>query len=149
MIHELLNKDQIILNLSGATKEDILKEFIASGHTLKLIDDEKEFFNRILELENLGSSALEKGIAIPHLRDNFVKNLFLLIGITRSGVDFDSIDGESSRIIFFIGAKKNDKAYLPLLSRISRMCSYKEIRESFLNAVTPGEIMDIISRWEE
>jgi PTS system fructose-specific IIC component len=149
MIHELLNKDQIILNLSGATKEDILKEFIASGHTLKLIDDEKEFFNRILELENLGSSALEKGIAIPHLRDNFVKNLFLLIGITRSGVDFDSIDGESSRIIFFIGAKKNDKAYLPLLSRISRMCSYKEIRESFLNAGTPGEIMDIISRWEE
>ena len=149
MIHELLNKDQIILNLTGATKEDILKEFIANGHTLKLIDDEKEFFNRILELENLGSSALEKGIAIPHLRDNFVKNLFLLIGITRNGVDFDSIDGEASRIIFFIGAKKNDKAYLPLLSRISRMCSYKEIRESFLNADTPGEIMDIISRWEE
>ena len=149
MIHELLNKDQIILNLTGATKEDILKEFIAKGHTLKLIDDEKEFFNRILELENLGSSALEKGIAIPHLRDNFVKKLFLLIGITRSGVDFDSIDGEDSRIIFFIGAKKNDKAYLPLLSRISRMCSYKEIREDFLNAKTPGGIMDIISQWEE
>ncbi|MCK4644170.1 PTS sugar transporter subunit IIA [bacterium] len=148
MIKELLKSDSIIMELKGNSKEAVLREFIEYGSGLGLISNNDEFFNKILELENLGSSALEKGIAIPHLRDNFVSEMFLLLGISHGGVDFDSIDSQPSKLIFFIGAKKNDKMYLPLLSRISRMCSYGEIRDDLLSADSPDDILGIISEWE-
>ncbi|MCD6578324.1 PTS sugar transporter subunit IIA [bacterium] len=148
MIKELLTKERIIIPLTGKTKEEILREFVDHAKELKLIDDSEQVYNRILELENIGSSALEKGIALPHIRDNIIRNIFVLIGISKSGVDFDSIDGELSTIIFFIGAQRNDKKYLPLLSKISQMCSYGETRESLLNAHNVDEVMGVISNWE-
>ncbi len=148
MISELLKRESIIVDLKGSTKEEVLKELIELGGRLGCIGDKEMFYNKILELENLGSSALEKGVAIPHIRDNFISEIFLLFGISKQGAQFDSIDGQPSKLIFFIGAKRNDKAYLPLLSRISRMCSYAENREALLAARTEQEIIDIIKKWE-
>ena len=149
MIKELLTEEKIIIPLKGTTKEGILREFVNYAKKIKLIDDADQVYGRILELENIGSSALEKGIALPHIRDNIIKNIFVLMGISKEGVDFDSIDGELSTIIFFIGAKRNDKMYLPLLSKISQMCSYEENRVALLKAEYPKDIINVISNWEK
>ncbi len=149
MIKELITKEQVIIPLKGRTKEEILREFVEHAKKLGLIDNADQVYNRILELENIGSSALEKGIALPHIRDNIIKNIFVLIGISKQGVDFDSIDGELSKIIFFIGAKRNDKKYLPLLSKISQMCSYEDNRSALLNSGSSEEVIEIISNWEK
>ncbi|HDS08871.1 MAG TPA: PTS sugar transporter subunit IIA [Firmicutes bacterium] len=149
MIVEFLSDNSIILEMSSRTKEEAIKEFISAGVKLGKIADGDTFFQKVMEKENLASSGLEHGIAIPHLRDDCVEDLFILIGISKRGIDFGSIDSSISKILFFIGAKKNDKRYLPILARISRLMMDRDNRDDILEASSPGEIVELISEREQ
>ncbi|MDD3626269.1 MAG: PTS sugar transporter subunit IIA [bacterium] len=149
MIAEFLSNDNIITDLNARTKEDAIKEFIEVGVRLGKITDGTSFFQKVMEKENLSSSGLEHGIAIPHLRDDCVEDLFILVGISRKGIDFQAIDSSASKILFFIGAKKNDKRYLPILARISRLMMDEDNRDDILEVANAGEIVDLIAEREQ
>ncbi|WP_026748481.1 PTS sugar transporter subunit IIA [Leptotrichia trevisanii] len=142
-ILEYLVPERVKLNLEGKTKTQIIKEmaqlFVKSG----VLDSEdlEEFVKEINEREKLTPTGMQDGIAIPHARTPLVKKLSLALGISGEGVDFESMDGEPSKLIFMIAApEETKKEHLDLLAEISKLSYEEELVEQIENVKTVEEI---------
>lgn len=137
--------ERVKLNLEGKTKTQIIKEmaqlFVKSG----VLDSEdlEEFVKEINEREKLTPTGMQDGIAIPHARTPLVKKLSLALGISGEGVDFESMDGEPSKLIFMIAApEETKKEHLDLLAEISKLSYEEELVEQIENVKTVEEIFE-------
>ena len=137
--------ERVKLNLEGKTKTQIIKEmaqlFVKSG----VLDSEdlEEFVKEINEREKLTPTGMQDGIAIPHARTPLVKKLSLALGISGEGVDFESMDGEPSKLIFMIAApEETKKEHLDLLAEISKLSYEEELVEQIENIKTVEEIFE-------
>ena len=144
-ILEYLVPERVKLNLEGKTKTQIIKEmaqlFVKSG----VLDSEdlEEFVKEINEREKLTPTGMQDGIAIPHARTPLVKKLSLALGISGEGVDFESMDGEPSKLIFMIAApEETKKEHLDLLAEISKLSYEEELVEQIENVKTVEEIFE-------
>ena len=144
-ILEYLVPERVKLNLEGKTKTQIIKEmaqlFVKSG----VLDSEdlEEFVKEINEREKLTPTGMQDGIAIPHARTPLVKELSLALGISGEGVDFESMDGEPSKLIFMIAApEETKKEHLDLLAEISKLSYEEELVEQIENVKTAEEIFE-------
>src|SRR5512142_2631996 len=119
-LREFFSEDAIQLDLQGTTKDDILKELIA----LLKLDDKSEgiLFKMLKRRENLGSTGIGRGIAIPHCRSLVVNRLRVAFGRKSDGIDFKAIDGQPVRFFFLIVAPPLEVSnqYLPVLGKIAQ-----------------------------
>jgi PTS system nitrogen regulatory IIA component len=101
----------------------------------------------ILKREELMSTAIGCGIAIPHVRLSSVTDLIVSVGISRTDiVDFNPLDDEPVRLVFMITAAQNQHTYyLQTLSWFSSRLKNKELRDSLLAAQTPQEVYDLLT----
>ena len=142
-ILEYLVPERIKVNLEGKTKEEIIKEMAQLFVKSEVLNSEdlEEFVKEINEREKLTPTGMQDGIAIPHARTSLVKELSLALGISREGVDFESMDGEPSKLIFMIAApEETKKEHLDLLAEISKLSYEEELVEELKNALTIEEI---------
>ncbi|MFA3800442.1 PTS sugar transporter subunit IIA [Leptotrichia hongkongensis] len=142
-ILEYLVPERIKVNLEGKTKEEIIKEMAQLFVKSEVLNSEdlEEFVKEINEREKLTPTGMQDGIAIPHARTPLVKELSLALGISREGVDFESMDGEPSKLIFMIAApEETKKEHLDLLAEISKLSYEEELVEELKNALTIEEI---------
>ena len=144
-ILEYLVPERIKVNLEGKTKEEIIKEMAQLFVKSEVLNSEdlEEFVKEINEREKLTPTGMQDGIAIPHARTPLVKELSLALGISREGVDFESMDGEPSKLIFMIAApEKTKKEHLDLLAEISKLTYEEELIEQMENVETIEEIFE-------
>ena len=88
---------------------------------------------------------MEEGIAIPHGKTKAVKIPTVAIGISKKGVDYESLDGEPSHLFFMIAAPENSNdSHIELLSKITTLLLEDDIREALLNAKSKEEVLDIL-----
>ena len=146
-ILEYLTPERVKLHLNGKTKKEIIKEvaqlFVKNG----VIDSEdlEEFVREINEREKLTPTGMQDGIAIPHARTPLVKKLSLALGISNKGVDFESMDGEPSKLIFMIAAPEDAKGeHLDLLAEISKLSFEEELVEKIEAAETVEEVLILL-----
>ena len=114
--------------------------------TAPQIKNSQELETEILKREELMSTAIGRGIAIPHVRLSSVTDLVMAVGICKSDIiDFQSIDDEPVRILFMIAAAYNQHAYyLQTLSFISTKLKNKELREKLLEVTEPVEAYNLL-----
>ena len=93
-ITELLEKRSIKIGMEAAEKEEALKELVDILAQVKDIGDKKSIVRALIDRENLGSTGIGQGIAIPHGKTDRVKELVAVLGISQKGVNFESLDGE-------------------------------------------------------
>ena len=144
-ILEYLAPERVKLSLSGRTKEEVIKEMAHLFIESNVIDSEDldEFVMEINEREKLTPTGMQDGIAIPHARTPLVKTLSLALGISNEGVDFESMDGEPSKLIFMIAAPEDTKKeHLDLLAEISKLSYEEELVEQIENVKTVEEIFE-------
>lgn len=99
--------------------------------------------SEINEREKLTPTGMQDGIAIPHARTPLVKSLSLAMGISSKGVDFESMDGEPSKLIFMIAAPEGTKKeHLDLLAEISKLSFEEELVEQLKEVKTIEEIFE-------
>lgn len=148
-ITDYMTEELINLQLKGKTKEAVLDELaglISKSPSLNCKDTIKK---ALLEREEIGSTGIGRGIAIPHAKTEYAKNLTIAFGISKDKIDFDSLDGEGVRIFFvFASPVKDTQVYLKVLARISRLIRSEGFRNKLLNAKTPKEIIDCINEEE-
>ena len=148
-ILEYLVPERIKVNLEGKTKEEIIKEMaqlFVKSEVLKP-EDLEEFVKEINEREKLTPTGMQDGIAIPHARTPLVKKLSLALGISHEGVDFESMDGEPSKLIFMIAApEETKKEHLDLLAEISKLSYEEELVEELKTASTIEEITNKLKK---
>ena len=149
-ITELMNKDLIIPMLVTKTKKEALKELVDCVVKKESKVDSTELLRVLLEREELGSTGIGDGIAIPHGKIKKIENLIVSFGRSLDGVDFQSMDGKPTHIIFLLIAPENSAGiHLKALARISRLLKDSAFRRNIMGAVTSQEIYDIIAQEDE
>ena len=142
----LIEEDIIKIPLEAKTKPDVIKELVDVLKKAGKIEDAESVFRAVMLRENMGSTGLEKGIAVPHAKTHKVNNLVLAIGVSPEGIDFDSLDGEPSKLFFLLIATPQQAGpHIEALSEIARLTRSSSFCKLLLNAKTPKEIVEIFS----
>ena len=142
----LIEEDIIKIPLEAKTKPDVIKELVDVLKKAGKIEDAESVFRAVMLRETMGSTGLEKGIAVPHAKTHKVNNLVLAIGVSPEGVDFDSLDGEPSKLFFLLIATPQQAGpHIEALSEIARLTRSSNFCKLLLNAKTPKEIVEIFS----
>ena len=101
----------------------------------------------LLDREALGSTGIGQGIAIPHGKTGAVKSLIAAFGLSRKGVDFESLDGEPAYIFFLLLAPKESAGpHLKALAKISRLLKDKFFRDTLKDCKNKKALIEIISK---
>lgn len=149
MLKSMITKECISLNLTAKSKNDVIDELVNMLFKNGKLNDPKEYKAQILKREEESSTGLEEGIAIPHAKTAAVKVPTVAIGISKDGVDFNSLDGEPSKLFFMIAAPANAKdSHIEVLSQLSTSLLDDDIREGILNAKSKEEIINILLKNE-
>jgi PTS system nitrogen regulatory IIA component len=143
-LRDFLSEDAIKLELEGTTKDDVLKELIG----LLGLDDKSEgmLFKMLKRRENLGSTGIGRGIAIPHCRSLVVSKLRVAFGRKSSGLDFTAIDEKPVNFFFLIVAPPLEVSnqYLPVLGKIAQFSKEPDVPERLLKLKQPSEFMELL-----
>ena len=151
-IMDFLSKKAVVPDLKSAKKEDILRELVDALVTAGEI--EKRHRNKLIEAlmarEALGSTAIGQGVGIPHAKSDCVKRLIAAFGLSKKGVNFDSLDGESVYIFFLLLAPVDSAGpHLKALARVSRLLKDKYFRDSLRLCQDEKSIIRIITQEDE
>ena len=143
-LREFFSEDAIKLELEGTTQDEVLKERIA----LLGLDDTSEtmLFKMLKRRENLGSTGIGRGIAIPHCRSLVVNKLRVAFGRKSSGLDFKAIDEKPVNFFFLIVAPPLEVSnqYLPVLGKIAQFSKEPDVPERLLSISQPAEFMALL-----
>ncbi len=148
-ISDFLCTKAISADLKGTTKAEIIDELV--GLLVNAGAIEKKSKAKLVEIllarEALGSTAIGQGIAIPHGKSENVTKLTASLGVSKKGVDFDSLDGEPAYIFFLLVAPVDSAGpHLKALARISRLLKDKYFRENLKNTKDDKIILKLISQ---
>ena len=143
-LRQFFTEDAIKLDLEGNSKDEILKELIA----LLGLDEKSEgmLYKMLKRRENLGSTGIGRGIAIPHCRSLVVNKLRVAFGRKRAGVDFKAIDEKPVNFFFLIVAPPLEVSnqYLPVLGKIAQFSKEPEIPQRLLGLKEPKEFLALL-----
>ena len=150
MLNKMLTEDCINLNLKGKTKSEIIDEMVDLLYSAGKLNDKEEYKKEILKREAQSSTGLEEGIAIPHAKTSAVKIPSIAFGLSKEGVDYESLDGEPSKLFFMIAAPANaSDTHIEVLSKLTTMLLDDTIREKLLNVTSAKEVLEILSQAKE
>ncbi len=147
---DLLDKDRVIADLKGETKEDVINELVNVFKDDPRVIDLEKVRDAIMEREKIMSTGVGKGFAIPHGKTNAVNDILAAFGKTNNPIEYDSLDGHPVYLVFLLVGKDNlVSKHIKLLSRISRMMNKDDFREKLIAAKTSEEILEIFKKEEE
>jgi PTS system nitrogen regulatory IIA component len=138
--------EKLISLLKSKKKEDILLELINSICKDRELNNEEEIKEAIFHREELMSTGIGLGIAVPHARIKGVKDLIMAVGICKEGVaGYETIDNIPVNIVVLIIAGEGQhKIYIQVLSLIVSKLKQSEIREKLIKAATEKEAYEIL-----
>jgi excisionase family DNA binding protein len=142
--------DHVIPELESSTKNLVIEEMAGLAARLGLIRDKTWFVGALIERENVMPGARGNGIAFLHaLQRNPVQVVrpFMVLGRSRSGVDFDSLDGLPTHLFFVLGLKF-EELYLPWLHKLSQMFADGDAVKAILEAFDARAIFEAVSAEE-
>lgn len=141
---EIIDKDLIINPLTSAKRDEIIAELVDLYARRKGLSPAQrdEAVKAVIEREELASTAMEKGIAIPHAKLSFLEDNALVIGVSRIPVDFG---GEQRSRIFFLLLASADKPseHIQILSSIAKLCSSDVFVRLLSSAKTPSDVYQL------
>ena len=151
-IMDFLSKDAITVDLKSVNKNDAIKELVELLVKAEEIDkkDKPKIVELLMAREALGSTAIGHNVGIPHAKTDSVKDLIGAFGLSKRGVDFDSLDGEPVYIFFLLLAPQDSAGpHLKALARISRLIKDKYFRDTLRQAKDDKDVIGIIEVEDE
>jgi len=143
-LREFFSADAVKLDLQSATTDDALRELIA----LLGLDEKSQsmLYKMLKRREQLGSTGIGRGIAIPHCRSLVVNRLRVAFGRKAAGMDFRAIDNEPVRYFFVIVAPPLEVSnqYLPVLGKIAQFAKEPDVPGRLATLSTPDEFLKLL-----
>lgn len=148
-IQDIIEKNSILPNITEKDKKSVLTlmaNFMASRYNLPNVN---EIIEGIIHRENELSTGIGYGIAIPHTRLQGITRVYLCVGRTPQGIEFQAIDEQPVYLLFMmLSPQHTSSEYTQILSKITRIMAYEEVRTSLLLAKTAEQMYDIIIKSE-
>jgi len=143
-LREFFSEEAIQLELVGKSKDDVIKELIA----LLGLDEKSQamLFKMLKRRENLGSTGIGRGIAIPHCRSLVVSKLRVAFGRKKEGLDFKAIDEKPVHFLFLIVAPPLEVSnqYLPVLGKIAQFSKEPDVPARLMDIIEPHQFLALL-----
>jgi mannitol/fructose-specific phosphotransferase system IIA component (Ntr-type) len=143
-LRDFFTEDSIDLGLEAETKDEVLKEMVG----LLDLDEKSEgiLFKMLKRRENLGSTGIGRGIAIPHCRSLVVNRLRVAFGRQAQGLDFKAIDEQPVHFVFLIVAPPLEVSnqYLPVLGKIAQFSKEPDVPDRLSDLEEPGDFLALL-----
>lgn len=149
-VHKNLKESHIFLDLEAGEKKHVLERFVSALKKKGFISKDKIILAELLKRESLGSTGLEKGIAVPHALIKKIKEPIVALALIKDGIDFEAMDQMPTYIILLLlGDKDNPGFQLKLLAHVCRLVKESDFVERAKKAETSQEIWSILKEEEE
>jgi PTS system nitrogen regulatory IIA component len=149
-ISDILSKNLVIPDLRETDKQSVLDELVRHlSHKVAGIDT-SELLGVLLEREQLGSTGIGDGIAIPHGKLKDLKQLIAVFGKSAAGVSFDAMDGRPVHLFFLLVAPENSAGvHLKALARLSRLLKRNGFRQKLMSVADAEQLYQVIVEEDE
>ncbi len=148
-ILDILDERSILVDLKSADKKGVLDELVDPIASIAGLDHD-ELVGVLMDRERLGSTGIGGGIGIPHGKVKELESLVLGFGLSRKGVDFESMDNRPTHIFFLLITPENSTGlHLKLLARISKILKNDPFKEKLMNAKDREEVIHIIQEEDD
>ncbi|UCD37194.1 MAG: PTS sugar transporter subunit IIA [Fidelibacterota bacterium] len=135
--------------MRATDRSSAVQELLTPLEEQHIIDSSQECLESILKRERRMSTGVGKGIALPHGLSKSVKEVALVMGISPDGIDFKAVDGALCHIfILLLSPEQQPDKHLKLLGRITKLLSDGSLRSALVETSTPGEVLEILRKWE-
>jgi mannitol/fructose-specific phosphotransferase system IIA component (Ntr-type) len=151
-LSDFVVREAILVDLQSTTKEDVIREIVGSlASTGKLAEADREGVTRaILSREELGSTGIGQGVAVPHTRHPTVDRLIGTVALSRRGVDFAALDGEPVDILFLLISPPNQPGdHLRALENISRHLKDERFVSFLRQAKTREHVVELLDEADQ
>ena len=149
-LHDVFSPEFIKIDMEAEDKDEAFEELVDHFcHTGK-VSDREDILNSIIERETKMSTGIQKGIAIPHGNTNAVSTVCGVLGISRRGIDYDSLDAEPVYLLFMIIAPQKDtETQLRILKRLAEMLENPQFYIDLQSQKDPQGAYKVICKYEE
>ncbi len=145
-------KEAILPDIQSTKKEDAIREIVCSLINAQKVNhkDIEGIMKALVKREQLGSTGIGKGVAVPHTKHESITSLIGTVARSKRGIEFDSLDGEPVYIVFLL-LSPNDSAgtHLAALERISTVIRNNDFRRFIREARGKAEMVEIIKDIDE
>lgn len=144
-----LKENHIFLDLNPAEKAGFLKDIVRGMKKRGLITEDRIILDAVLKREALGSTGLEKGIAVPHALSETIKEPILALSVIKEGIDFQAADQKPTYVLILIlGNKDNPGMQLKILAHVCRLVKETNVVEKLKRAESAREVCEIFKQEE-
>jgi fructose-specific phosphotransferase system IIA component len=145
-LSNLLKPERIALKANFKTKGEVINFLLNLANKSGLIVDLKSVKEEILKREREMTTAIGKGIAIPHAKSKNIKGILASACVLETPIDFDALDNQPVQLCFLIlGNEANIGQHLRILSKISRIMDNDEFRDKLINSRTEIEFLKLFN----
>ena len=150
-LHSLLDEDLVLPRLEARDRDGILREMSAVLEARHKAVLGGGLLRRLQQREELGTTAIGHGVAIPHCRAKGLKSPALLLGLSKDGVHFEAMDGKLSHVFFLLASPEDSPgAGLRLLAAIAALTrESRTLASKLLKAATAADVLKTLRAEEE
>ncbi len=146
---QLLDRNAIIANITSINKKGVIEE-LSNAVSTATTASAKDIARVLMEREQLGSTGIGGGIAIPHGKLDTVKDIRIGFGLSKNGVEYDSLDNKPVHLFFVLLTPENSAGgHLKVLAQISRLLKMDQFKKKLLAADSADMIYEIITEQDE
>ena len=148
-VSELLQNGAIHIQLPGNSKDEVLNELVGLLENHPGISDFDGVKSAVLKREEMMSTGVGKGLALPHAKTSSVDGIVAAFATTQNPIQYDAIDNIPVRMMFLMVSTERAKSqHIKMLSRVSRLMNEDEFRTRLLAAKLPEEVLQIFQEAE-
>lgn len=149
LLTDILTSIRVKVPLEAATKDEVLRELVDVLVREGAVVEPEEALRVVRQREQVLSTGIGHGVALPHGKTDAVPELVIAAGVTRDPLEFDALDAEPVRLLFLLlGPEAAAGAHIKALSRISRLVRQPELRERLLSAADPDAFLEVLREAE-
>jgi PTS system nitrogen regulatory IIA component len=150
LLSELFSAGRIKTSLEAEDKPEVFEELVDLLVTQYKLSCRDEILGAIRRREEKMSTGIKRGIAIPHAKTTFTKGVIGVLGISKNGIDYESLDGEPVHLLFLLVSSEEDAgSHLAALKKIALLVENPDFYSEILAAKEPEAVNKIIRKYEE
>lgn len=148
-LRDLLDESVVKVDLTSQDKEECFEEMIDLLVRAGRLADRVGALQAVRQRESQGTTGIGQGVGIPHGKHVSVPTLTAALGLSRRGIEFDSIDGDPVHLVFMLLARIDDPGpHVRALAEIARLVQTPGFYRKLSDAKTPAEVLQILDAEE-
>ena len=148
-LQDIFTPERIILDLQSREKNEVFRELTDRMAESYGLSEKEKILEAVQLREKKMSTGIQKGIAIPHGKTSVVPTVAGVVGISRSGIDYDALDGEPVHLLFYLVSPEGDpKTHLDVLKDVARLLEFPDFFPAVMKADSPSAVAELFGKYD-